>query len=758
MAMPATAAQAAPDEGDARPPLSLAQQEATRNALDRVVGRLTRLADDQCAKKRQIEERWYRNLRNYYGRYDPTTEANLVTEKRSRVFVQATKKKTNAWEAKLYDMLFPTDDENWDIQPTPDPDLSQQHMQAKTKVVQMTDMATQLHAKAVKTADQAGQERARQIALQAQQGPGAEVINFKSKMDEAKQRALKMRRAISDQLQEAHYNIKCRDLIHDMCRLGTGILKGPLTSGRMRKSWMQDPAGKWAMKLLTDPRPEVRRVDPWHYFPDMTATSREDCEFDFERYLQTRSGLQKLAQQPGYDRQAIKDLLEQGARDALPEFIAILRTITKVDQALDSRWIVWEYCGPLEDDEITAILTAQMAHPDPSFAAQAADDLALVKADPLANQQFIVTFCQNKLLKFGIHPLDSGESLYSVLPFEIDESTMFGLGIPELMEGSQSAVNGAWRMILDNAALSVGPQVVIDKKAIVPENGSWRLTPRKVWLMNTSQLAGQPALFQLHNIQSNLADLMGIVTAALRFVDDESAMPTIAEGEQGTHETKTAGGMSLLMNSANVVFRRVVRNFDDCITTPTIGRYYDWNMQHNNDNDIKGDMDIVAKGSAILLVREIQGPNMMAITTQWSVHPILGKLLKVAPAARKTVTGLMIHEDEIIKTDEELAEDAQREAQQPPQKSPDQLKIEGQLALQDKKHQGDLELEDMRRNTEMQVIAAQSNITLEELRAKVGVENAKIGSNERKFNAEAALAAKLPAASAQTVAGGAQAA
>ena len=41
---------------------------------------------------------------------------------------------------------------------------------------------------------------------------------------------------------------------------------------------------------------------------------------------------------------------------------------------------------------------------------------------------------------------------------------------------------------------------------------------------------------------------------------------------------RTAMGMAMLMNAVNVVFRRVVKNFDDDMTMPNISRLYDWNM------------------------------------------------------------------------------------------------------------------------------------------------------------------------------------
>jgi hypothetical protein len=139
-------------------------------------------------------------------------------------------------------------------------------------------------------------------------------------------------------------------------------------------------------------------------------------------------------------------------------------------------------------------------------------------------------------------------------------------------------------MTLDNAALSVGPQVVIDKTQIVPQiGGDYKLRPNKIWLRTSTNLTtAQNKPFETFDIPCNQAQLTGIIETAKAFMDEEASMPTIAQGEQGA-ASQTMGGMSMLFNSANVVFRRVVKSWDDDVTTPTLRRFYDWNMQFNPD-------------------------------------------------------------------------------------------------------------------------------------------------------------------------------
>jgi hypothetical protein len=297
--------------------------------------------------------------------------------------------------------------------------------------------------------------------------------------------------------------------------------------------------------------------------------------------------------------------------------------ITDEGNPVTDRYVVWEYHGPLECDEVETILTVMQGA---GGRQKWRDDYS-----ELDEVRVIVFFCDGKLLK--IEPdwlLDTNETLYSVVSFEKSETSVLGgYGVPAMMRDPARAVAAAWRMLLDNAGLSVGPQVVVDKARIEPENGVWKLEPRKVWKKTGDDLATDAKPFEVFNIPSNTAELVQVIELALKFIDETTSLPLIAQGEQGAHITDTAGGMSMLMNSANVIFRNVVKNWDDDMTTPMIRRFYDWNMQFNPKEEIKGDLQVEARGTSALLVRELQSQNLMLITERWSSHPVLSLALDV---------------------------------------------------------------------------------------------------------------------------------
>lgn len=691
-------------------------EAAVLDAARAVIAPLDSSIREQVSARKPIEERWLENIRAYLGRYDDKKAGELQKANQSTAFVKLTRHKTNGWSARISDLLFPTDGKNWGTSPTPIPTLTGKAKEAEAAARSKVEEANR--------AADAGDPTAAQIAEQAG-GFAEQVRTHLEAIEEAKRRAEWMERTIEDQLVESDYVTQCRDVIEDGCKLGTGILKGPTTVQSLRSKWAQDPATTlWKLQQDPDPRPTFNRVDPWHFFPDMSARTIKEAEFTFERSLPSKKDLRRGALKFGFNRAAVRRLLEEGPPQTTStdlSHIAELRAMTGESEPIRNRYIMWEYHGPLECDQICALIRATQG-----------DDAARnyeEQHDPIDEKRVIIWFIGNEVLKIAPEfPLDSGDSLYSVWNFEKSEASIFGYGVPEIISDSQTTLNNAWRMMQDNGALAVGPQMIFDKGAVEPENGKWGLTPMKAWLRSTTAYSSpQNKPFEFFTVPSNQAEYAGIIQLAKGFADEESSMPDIAQGEQGA-ATQTLGGMSMLFNSANVVFRRVVKSWDDDLTKPTIRRAYDWNMQFNNDDSIKGDMQVDARGTSVLLVREIQSQNLMAVTERWSASPILGPYVKVRDAAAKTLQTMMIPPEDVLHSEEDVERKAAEAAQQQPEMDP-VLQVKMQIAQ--------LEAETREKIAQMQYDAAIARLSAdtgrseEELRAKYELEHSKLGHAER---------------------------
>lgn len=698
--------------------------------LSAIAGRLERLAQEQVNAKSEIEARWLRNVRAYHGFYDSEIEKRLRAAGESRAFIKVTRSKTIALEARLFDLIFPTDDRNWAVEATPVPKLSKEGREA-TKLAEKA-------AEEANIAEQQGQDPSAIVAQGDDQAARAKVAD--ATVEQARTAADQMQDEMDDQLVESQYPAQSRDMIHDACQLGTGVLKGPVVNEATRGRWLpseENPA-EYNLERRADPRPMLRRVDPWSFFPDMSARRIDEAEFTFERYLWTAKDLRGMVKTHGFNPDAVREILRDRKPDQITtspglNYLTQLRSITNEGQAsIKGRMIGWEYHGPLQCEEVADILTA-MGEPE-----QAAE--YALKDDPLEEFRVIMFICEGQILKLSQeYPLDSGDTLYSVFNIEESEGSIFGYGIPEIMADSQIALNSAWRMGLDNAALSVGPQGIVDKTSIEPADGSWTMLPKKLWLRIKAALPGvNTPPIEFFNVPNNMAEIEKIIQIALQLIDMETGIPMPQQGDQTEDQTKTVGGMTILQNAANIIFRRMVKNYDDGIIAPTMRRLYDWNMQFSKRPEIKGDMQVDARGTSVLLLKEIQAQNLMFVVTQLMASPLVQPMLKPYQNVLKLFQSLMISPADVMVTEDEYKANMKALAEQPPPPTDAQINAQSRIESaqinaqsRDSTNQASLQIAELRERTAMLELANNQGLTIEALKVELAKLDKKLESDER---------------------------
>lgn len=691
--------------------------------------------DREVGLKEEIEQRWLDDLRHYNGRYDRDTEAKInaagsagnTKKNSSKIFVNLTRAKTNTAESKWADLVLPTDDRNWGIKPTPVPELVKQASSKDPLVL----------ADGSKAVDAETDE-------EYTQGDLAEET-----MKQAKEAAELMETEIDDQLVEAKYNSKCREIIHDAVTMGIGIMKGPMVERKSKKNWSDDGAGNWQLGLKEgEYKPTAERVDPWNFFPDMTATCWEDVEFVFERHIMTRKQLRKLASQPGYMREQVRNVLMQSpnARTSKLNYLNELREINGITQIQnDNRYEVLEYHGPIDKDQLVAC------------GCEGVDE-----QDPLEEFEGTVWLCMGTVIKVSLNHMDSEDLPYSVLNWEKDETSIFGFGVPYRMRGPQRVMNASWRMVLDNAGLSTGPQIIINKSLVQPADNSWELTPRKIWWMTSKdpKMRADYAM-QTFNIDSNQRDLVAIFEMAKQLGDEETSVPNMNMGATSPDQNqpammKTLGGTQLWMSANNIMMRKAVKNFDDDITVPFLGRFYDWNMQFSPKPDIKGDYTIDARGTSVLLVREMQARNIQEFINAAMSLPGGSDELKTRGVLKNMAKGMQVSVDDVMITDTE-SKAAEEEAKNNPPQDPEMMKLEAQKAIKqmeidaaavaaDKEAQikitileGERQNKLIDREVEMTKLAADNQVNLEKIRSESGIRKYDIDWKIKAFYEEAAI-------------------
>ena len=667
--------------------------EARRGRIAAIGHRLSTLAKEQVSLRQSTEERWYADVRQFNGQYDPGTFGDEGGEQPygSRVFVPLTRRLVNLCESRLFDMLFQSGERNFVLKPTPVPDIEQ-----------AGELAEQLPG------DQ---------PINAPEGPipaGAIGLAIKALVEEAQKRNDAMQREIDDQLAECKYPIHARNAIHDAVLLGTGVLKGPVALFKTKKKWKNDPASKtYSLEMQRRPVPVVVRVDPWNFFPDMSSTMVDECEFAFERHFLTKKQVAELKNMEDVDLDALRQILGTEPPVRADNHRERLRSINGANGAPDKRYEVWEYHGPLTAEDLADC------------------GCAIEDADPLEQYTGIVWFCEGVVLKAALNPLDTGSLPFRVFTWQKDESNIFGYGLPYEVRDQQVSANSSFRAMLDNMGLCVKPQVFIDDTKAEPINGSWDLEPGKFW-RNKQGINAKEAL-QFIDIPTRTEELQNIFVASKALIEEVGTLPAFMQGQEAPAPMQSATQASISWTAANLWVRRCVRNWDDDVVTPTIGDYYDWNMQHSDKEEIKGDCMVQALGISALVELEGQAQKMQQFLQAAKAMgvPLTNQLQMLRQFARS----YKLDPDLMLPTEQEIAKMKQAEEKNPPVNI-DQQKLEVAKENNNLDAQASKDLIEFRKaeladrqeeraarmQTTLATIASNERISIEEARQKYGFE------------------------------------
>lgn len=523
--------------------------------------------------RQETEQRWLMDLRQYRGKYEADVEAR-IGEKRSKAFLRATRVKVKTVDARVSDLLFPSNsDRNWMVEPTPIPSVDED---TKRKVIA-------------------------QLAAELERAPNQKEVEA-AVQKLATKAAERMSSVMDDQLTESRYKETARLVLHSGHLFGTGILKGPLVERKTRTKYVIEH-GKWVFKTESYVVPFVEYVPLWRFYPDMSATTLADCRYVFERHMMTRSALAALARRKSFDGEKIKQHIlanPKGAQRFRQHDIEIRQIGERNSVAIkdDGQYEIIERWGWLDGEQLAAAGVDVPEH------------------------RMHETFFSNAwmlpdgtVIKLALQPLNGVTWPYHIYYCDKDETSIFGDGFAAIMRDDQTMINAAVRMVLDNAALTAGPQLEANMNLLSPSETAEDMYPFKIWKRNGSE-PGSPAL-RVINLPNGLEELMPIIAMFKENADDVTAIPRYMQGENATSGAAgTASGMSMLMANASVVMKDLLTNYDEGATRSFITDLYRWNMQFNPDNSIKGDYAIKARGTASLMAKEIRAQQLDQFAAQ----------------------------------------------------------------------------------------------------------------------------------------------
>jgi len=605
-------------------------EEGQETQLDQVVGFVRERFERARTKKLSDEVRFLKAYKNFRGIYDK--ELAFSEKERSKVFVKVTKTKVLAAVGQIIEVLFGNSNFPISVDQTKLPDGVPDSVHFDPSVPDNAPKApegppqptTALYGEEPlapgATAFDLGplKEKLAPVQGRLKAGPGTTptAVTFNPAYVAAK----KMEKTIQDQLEECGASKHLRSSVFEAALFGTLIAKGPMALDKEYPKWADDGSYKPLVKTV----PTLSHVSVWNFYPDPDAANMDQAEYTIERHKMSRRDLKDLLRRPHFIRSGIDNAIAYGSNYTREYWENVLDD--GANTADIERWEVLEYWGYAP----VGMLREKGLKIDKSF-----KDEDVVSAN--------IWTCHNEVLRAVLNPFTPERLPYFAAPFEINPYSFFGIGVAENMEDTQLLMNGFMRMAVDNAALSGNLVFEIDETNLVPGQ-DLEIYPGKVF----RRQAGAPgqAIFatEFPNVSNQNLQLFD---KARVLADESTGLPSYSYGQTGIQGVgRTASGISMLMNAANGSIRTVVKNIDDYFLGPLGRAFFAFNMQFNFDKEIKGDLEVSARGTESLMAGEVKSQRLMQFLGLVS-NPILAPFAKLDLLVREIAKALDLDVDRV---------------------------------------------------------------------------------------------------------------
>jgi hypothetical protein len=620
---------------DENPPSQMDEDWSTLSGLI-----TTRYNKAKLARQQEQETIWLNSYRAWRGELSPEESASISAAKQrmgaaSSVFIKITKTKTTAAYGQLCEILFANNKYPLGVEPTPRPEGIEETVTILPEGVQYGEEITdkygysgdgrEIPAGATATTLVQNLKSSFTSLLKGKKlvkGASPDTAQF-PQIHPAQIAATNLEKVMHDQLEEGGGERLLRKAALECVMYGTGIKKGPFTTVKVEPNWTLEEENEITYNPALKKVPEFSHVSIWDYYPDPDARNHQECEYEVERHLMSKSQLRQLLNQPNFFKEAILEVMAENPTRSMETWESILTTAA--DSVHVSRYEVLEYWGTADKEMVEALGIE-------------------VKDTSLNVVQVNAWICNGKILRLVLNPFQPTRSPYHIVTYEEHPHRVWGIGVPENMADTQMLMNGHMRMSIDNLRFAGSLVFEVNENQLVPGQ-DFSIFPGKVF----RKQGGAPgqSLFGL-TFPNTAPSHIQMFDKVRALADEATGLPSYMNGQTGAQSgIRSASQTSMLMSAAALNIKTVAKNFDEFLTSVGNALFY-WNMQFNTiDKDIRGDVKIVAKGTASLMQREVITQRLLSLLQIMS-NPIVAPFGKVDAVLKEIVRNMDLDPEKFV--------------------------------------------------------------------------------------------------------------
>jgi len=570
-------------------------------AVKGLLGYLLAIWDTNRRFKREegIHRQMVENLRARKSEYDEDKLSAIRSFGGSDIFMGLTGVKCRAAESWLFDVLSAAE-KPWSIMMTPIPEgpkgLTEKALaNAKVRI----DFVRQ------------------QFTQQEQEAPEPSIADLEAMVNEEleklvedyeaelRERTTRMENKIHDQMVEGGWADAFEEFLSDLVTLKVGIIKGPIPRIRQITKWERDEVAQRNIPVVVDQVvPEYERVSPFDFYPSPEAVCVNDGSL-VERVKFTRRDLTLLKGQPGYDAKVLDEVLLDSSfstyRESTDDFESERDDVEQRDTVNPT-----PFTETLEGLEFWCSVQGRMLLEHGVEKMPGTD----VRIDPVTEYQVNAIVVGRRVIYVNSNDNPLGLRPYFKCGWTRIPGSFWYEGVPELMSDLQQVCNASMRALVNNLAVSSGPQAEVDVNRLLPGESIDSISPMKIWQTTNRGNNASPAI-RFFQPESNANELLAVYDHFARLADDYTGIPAYAYGnDQVAGAGRTSSGLSMLMSSAAKGIKRVLMDVEKQVIRGVIKRQFEWNKQYLG-SEFQGDINVVPTGVVALMVREQMSDRRM---------------------------------------------------------------------------------------------------------------------------------------------------
>lgn len=578
----------------------------------------------------QDEERWLRCYKNYRGLGSNDNPDPFTKTEKSKVFIKASKTKAIAAIAQVSDVLYAGNKFPLGAEPTPIPEgiAESVHFDPKNPENQMPpEQQGRIPTTRGDITEMLGNlsKKLEPVKDKLEEGPGKSPSALT--WSPAHEAAKRTEKKFQDMLEEANAKKSLDRTIFDLSIYGTGVFKGPMAKIKDTPKWDEQGNYTSEQKTIAD----FAHVSIWDSYPDPEARIPEEMAYFIQRHKMNKSALRALKKRPHFREESIELAITTG-----PNYTKEYWENTLEDngnEVTPETFEVLEFWGVIDKD-IAEI--AELEIPD--------------QYKDLDEVQVNIWTCNGYPLRIVFNPFVPARIPYFLVPYEIHPYSIFGIGVVENMEDTQTLMNGFMRMAVDNAALS-GNNIFEVNSTLLSPGQDMEIYPGKI-IYTEGQLGQAIRDIKFNNVTN---ENFLLFDKARQLADEATGIPSYSHGQTGVQSmTRTASGMSMLMGASALNIKNVVRNIDEYLLVPLGKAMYSYLMQFEPSKEYIGDFDIVARGTQSLMRNEIRSQKILQ-ALQVTANPMDAPFVKRDYLLRELMDCMDIDSDKAVNDPREAA-------------------------------------------------------------------------------------------------------